>query len=136
MSLKKIVCFVLSCVLILLTFSGCNNKSSKVQMMEIEKVDTYSFDFIGGTNVMPITGYHGPQTYQYSANGQSIPDYFTDDFMKMVADSGVNIIVATGVDYTTKTDYAKRLLELGNKYGVGIFIHDTTVNSNLDDDTL
>lgn len=136
MNLKKTVCLVLSCVFILLTFSGCNNKSAQVQNMEIEEVDTYSFDFIGGTNVMPITGYHGPQTYQYSANGQSIPDYFSEDFMKMVADSGVNIIVATGVDYTTKTNYVKRLLELGNKYGVGIFVHDTTVNSNLDDDTL
>lgn len=136
MKLKKIVCFVLSCILLLLTCSACNNASSRMQSMEIEEVDTYSFNFIGGNNVMPITGYHGPQTYQYSAKGQSIPDYFSEDFMEMVADCGVNIIVATGVDYTTKTKYAKRLLELGNQYGVGIFIHDTTVNSSLDEDTL
>ena len=30
----------------------------------------------------------------------------------------------------------KKLLELGNKHGVGIFLHDTTVNSNLGKETL
>ncbi len=133
---KRTLSLVLSCILLISTYCSCGNSSAKIEPLKVEKVDTYSFDFIGGKDVMPIVGYHGPQTYQYSAKGQSIPDYFSDDFMKMVADSGVNVIVATGVDYTTKTKYVKRLLELGNKYGVGIFVHDTAVNASLDDETL
>lgn len=138
MRCRRIVAALLGCSLIVSSLTGCEftKKDNAMELMEVEEVATYSFDFIGGNDVMPITGYHGPQTYQYSAQGQNIPDYFSDEFMQMVADCGVNIIVATGVDYTQKTSYAKKLLELGNKYGVGIFIHDTTVNANLGEDTL
>ena len=136
----RIASILLSGIIVCTSFTGCGVRKEAekkvIEPMEIEKVATYSFDFIGGKDVMPITGYHGPQTYQYSALGQNIPDYFSDEFMQMVADCGVNIIVATGVDYTKKTSYAQRLLELGNKSGVGMFLHDTTVNGNLGEDTL
>ena len=133
--ITRAVAVLLGCALMASSLAGCE-KDNAMELMEIEEVATYSFDFIGGRDVMPITGYHGPQTYQYSASGQNIPDYFSDEFMEKIADCGVNIIVATGVDYTTKTKYAKKLLELGNKHNVGIFLHDTTVNGNLGADTL
>ena len=136
--ITKLLSLVLCCSFVVSSLGACEFAGEKkvFEPMEIEEVDTYSFDFIGGRNVMPITAYHGPHTYQYSAQGQTIPDYFTDEFMQKIADIGVNLVVATGVDYTKNTDKAKKLLELGNKYGVGMFLHDTTVNANLDDDTL
>lgn len=78
----KLLSLALCCSFVVSSLGGCGLTSEKkvFEPMEIEEVDTYSFDFIGGRNVMPITAYHGPQTYQYSAQGQTIPDYFTDDF--------------------------------------------------------
>ncbi len=137
--IKKIISFTL-CLAMFMSFCGCGKaketSAKKIAPMEPEEVSTYYFDFLGGKDVMPIAGYHGPQTYQYSAKGQKLPDYFSDEFMEMVADCGINIITNNGADYTNSTDKAKRLLDLGEKYKVGIFVRDSTILDNLGDETL
>ena len=107
-----------------------------IEPMEKEEVYTYSFDCIGGQDVMPIVGYYGPQVDSSSAQGQLWPETFSDEVMQMIADCGVNVISANGANYASYPDKTETLLDLGEKYGVGIFVRDSIVNENLNDATL
>lgn len=137
---------VISVVLCLSTigslFTACGKQEPEktvakpMELMEIEEVDTLSFDFIGGTDVMPLAGYFGPQAYSYSAKGQNIPDYFTDEFMQMVVDCGVNIFSANGAEYSTYPEKTQQLLDLCEKHGIGLFVNDYNVNQKLGEESL
>ena len=48
MKLKRFLSLVLCCVLLVSFSCSCKTGSASIKPMDIEKVDTYSFDFIGG----------------------------------------------------------------------------------------
>lgn len=136
-ALSGTVCLVMCCSL----FTACDSKVGKkaaepMELMEVEEVDTYSFDSIGGTDVMPLGGYFGPHSYAFSANGQSLPDYYSDEFMQMVVDCGVNLITSNGAEYSTYPNKTFELLDQAEKFGIGIFVNDGLVNGSLAEDTL
>lgn len=91
------------------------------------------FDFLGGKDVMPIGGFFGPYvSHEVVINCENFPDYYSDDIFQKIADSGVNAIVY----YNTVTEDATlKLLEQGEKFGVGIFVKDEELNPLLDDYT-
>ena len=122
--MKYMVCVMFCVVLVGLLLAACTNvgKTAVIEPMESEEIDQYSFDFIGGTDVMPIVGYYGPHYRAYSTLGQKLPDYNSDEFMQMVKDCGINIISFNEVDYASIPKETKKLLDLGNKHGVGIFV--------------
>ena len=91
--------------------------------MKQEKSRAIAIPFIGGKNVMPITGYFGPYPHDY----EGFPDYFTDDIFKKIADAGINLIVRFAADYHTQPELVEKALSLGEKYGVGVFVSDDSI---------
>lgn len=126
---KRSICATLAFVMIA-SVCGCSNDKQaaaniEITSMEAEEVDSYSFDFIGGTDVMPIGGFYGPFPSTQSVNGDAIPNYITDEIFEMISDCGLNLIVQTITDYNTTPQFVIEMLELGEKYGVGITVNDS-----------
>ena len=72
----------------------------------------------------------------YSARGQKLPDYYTDEFFSLVAECGVNVLAYTGADYADDPELTMKLLDLGEKYGIGIYVTDSYITSNIGENTL
>ena len=128
-------------VLCMASATGCgkgkkNGEEYVVKKMEKEDSKAVSFDFIGGKDVMPIGGYYGPYNSNYSKDGHKFPDYVTDEYMQLIAESGINMITYINLDYAAFPERVKKCLDLGEKYGVGIFVKDTTITSMSDNDSL
>lgn len=125
---------LLACVIVLQI--GCSTKKAEVvkqenqqevviEEMEAEESVALSFDIIGGKDVMPVAAFYGPYVTSFSPKAQPLPDYFSEEFMKDIAASGVNLISYTASD--TSDEKGKTLLDLGEKYGVGLFVHDADI---------
>ncbi len=116
---------VLSLMLVLAmlpVLNACSlGNGRKMAPMEVEDVAKVTFDFIGGEDVMPLSGYYGPYVLDYSINGDKYPDYITDDIMQKISEAGVNMLHYSGVAYNTTRESMYKLLELGEKYKIGIF---------------
>ena len=129
MRLKKIIKIGVS-TLLLLSFvigvTGCSS-SAVIKDMEIESVASYSFDAIGGKDVMPIMGFNGPTTSGESWNGNALPDYYTDEFFEMVSDMGINVIGPSYSHYDSVPYYATKILEQSEKYGLGALVWDKRI---------
>lgn len=112
---------------------GCTPKNSEgqdqtvvIEPMEAEESYALSFDIIGGKDVMPVGGFFGPYSAtNFSPNAQTIPDFFTDEYMQALADCGVNLLPHTDTD--TSGDLGTKLLDLGEKYGIGVYIKDNSI---------
>ena len=91
--------------------------------MKQEKSRAISIDYLGGKDVMPITGYFGPYLHDY----EHLPYYFTDEVFRLIADVGINLMVYSAADYATHPELVKQNLERGEKYGVGVFVTDNRV---------
>ncbi len=123
-------------VSILAGICGCAKTNTKdaekaqIEPMEIEEAVNYSMDAIGGEDVMPIMGFYGPVPSEFSYNGNALPDYFTEEFYQLVADTGINMIGTTLANYGTVPSYVKKSLELGEKVGLGILVQDKRILSN------
>lgn len=129
----------LLCVAVMSTlFVGCGKKEEEVAIepMEIEEADTFSFDLIGGTDVMPIGGYHGPRSYGYSVKGQKLPDSYSDEFFEMLAECGLNVISYNDADYAKDPDLTMKMLDLGKKYGIGIYVTDSYITGNTGENAI
>ena len=97
--------------------------------MELEEVYSLSFDAIGGRNVMPVAGYYGPYPTTYSYEGEKQPEMINDKYYQMIKDCGVNLICYTATNYASTPELALKMLELGDKYGIGCFVTDTKISS-------
>ena len=130
---RQSICMIL-CGAMLLSLCGCNPKSIgrneivTLESMKKEAVDKYSFDFLGGTDVMPILGFYGPSQSTASVNGIAMPDYVTDEIFSSIADCGVNLMCYTITDYNEVPNYVVKMMELGEKYGVGITVTDSGIS--------
>lgn len=114
----------------MLSLCSCGEKEETakekvvIEPMEEETVHTLSFDFIGGTDVMPIGGYYGPAASFEAGDGRKAPDHYTDEFFSKIADSGVNLLLYPNADYEGAKDYVLKELELAEKYKLGMYIYD------------
>lgn len=97
----------------------------------MEKVHTYGFEFLGGTDVMPIGGFYLPTPKSSDEVGFEMPDFITEKYFAMIAECGINLIVYNEVFYDTHATYVEKMLELGEKYGIGITVSDRRL-SNAD----
>ena len=96
----------------------------------IEKyyVPVLTYDYIGGDEVMPITGSFGP----YKSHGY---DYATDDIYKKIKDVGINMINNTWNDFQDDKDAIHDILAMQDKYHIGILVSDRKVNPLVDIDS-
>ena len=115
---------------------GCGSQKPVVEAFPAEEVVTFSFDFLGGTDVMPIGGFYGPMDKSYSARGQKLPDYYTDEFFSKLAECGINVLAYAGADYAVDPDLTMKVLDLGEKYGIGIYVTDSYITNNIGENTL
>lgn len=156
---KRMISMIL-CGITILSLIGCNQKDSqtsetnktnqtssnkedsgkkeavKLEPLEVEEVYNCGFDFLGGTDVMPIGGFYGPMPSTSSVNGIAMPDYVTEEYFKMIADCGVNLITYSLTNYSDAPEYAVKMLEFGEKYGVGITVNDSGISTKNPDVTV
>lgn len=137
MSKKRVYCLLAAAALLIscLGISGCAGSKNEVAPMEPEQVNTVTFDAIGGADVMPIAGYYGPHLADHCYNGERQPNFVTDEFMKLTAESGINLLNHSYLNYSSSSKTVHQLLDYGEKYGVGICVYDTSIASALGDAT-
>ena len=92
-------------------------------------VNTYSFDIIGGQDVMPIGLYYGPYTPNGSTNGNTMPDFTDEYYVKMLADAGINIFTYCPESYPQARESIKKVLTLAEKYNIGYYVNDYDIVS-------
>ena len=138
---KKIrrIAGILAGVMILSMLVGCSqngtvvsSKLDSLEPMEAEEVYTYSFDIIGGKDVMPIGGYYGPSESAMSVNGQTAPTSITEEWYKAVAEAGINYIPYPQVAYNAKPEQYLKMLDLAQKYGIAQVVKDDILMGTYD----
>lgn len=114
------------------TLGGCKSSESKVTVapMDAEEVNTLTFATTGGEDVMPIAVYYGPMGSSYSYSGEKQPDFITDEWFEIIADSGVNLLNHSYTDYANQPNNVIKMLELGEKYNLGVCVYDSLVTTN------
>ena len=127
---KNGVIFLTVCALGMGLLSGCagEDKQNKVTVEPMEKEESYgvSFDIMGGKDVMPIGGFYGPYNAKGSVNANDYPNYLTDDVYEKLSDAGINLIVQS---YISGDPYIQDALDLGEKYGIGLMVPDSTLSN-------
>ena len=124
--MKKVICILLSGMMV--TQTGCSaTKQSSVEMMEQEEIAKYSLDFIGGSDVMPLMAYYGPDNMIESYNANDRPDYLTDEIFQKMADAGINMMARTSLDFKFNPNKVYKMLELGEKYNIAITVTDSRI---------
>lgn len=123
----RLFCGALATVMAVMMLSGCSDREVAVEPMEREEVASHSFDIIGGDDVMPLGGYYMPLMSVYSINGNSMPDYLTDEYFQMIADSGVNLIPYPITDYANNPAAVMKSLDLAEKYNIAMGVNDSNV---------
>ena len=123
--------------------------SVKQTGMDKEDSRAVSFDFIGGDHVMPIAGYYGPCPYYvtgFAEQYEEIPDYITDGVFDLIDKIGINLIVYSKTDYSnnrvdertqkTTEQLLKESLKYGEKYGIGIFVDDSSIRGKVGSESI
>lgn len=87
-------------------------------------VPSLTYDYLGGNSVMPIGGYYGPYS---NAN-------LTSAVYEAIADSGINLITYSPIEYSSGATFLQQSLALAEKYGIGVFVTDTGLNTIIKDE--
>lgn len=128
-NMKRILCTLLTGAIVF-GLSGCDGKEVvTVPPMEAEEVNTLTFASTGGEDVMPIAVYYGPMGATYSYSGEKQPDFITDEWFKIIADSGVNLLNHSYTDYTSQPANVIKMLELGEKHQLGVCVYDSMISN-------
>lgn len=143
MSKRKIFLRTVATVLavsMMLGVSGCSNQktgenremgnATGLKNMEAEKATVLSFDAIGGKDVMPIVGYYGPKPLYQIDDANELPDQFTDEYFSLIASTGINIVGHNKTDYAVYPSLVIKMLELSEKYGMGLFVTDSRIQNS------
>ncbi len=92
------------------------------------------YEITGGKDVMPIGGFFGPWKTGGSMNGNDFPDMSTEQVVKDVVDCGINVIVYTGTRYEWSPSTIERLLQYGEKHGLGFFVNSSYIQGLVGED--
>lgn len=137
MNHKKIcsILFLSTAILTLSALTGCGKQADQtedVEPMEAEEVHSYSFDIIGGKDVMPIGGYYGPYLPQHSYGGSTQPSTLTEEWYQAVADCGINFLSSSQIDYASSPDSVMEMLDLAAKYHIAQTVTDSNLMTGYD----
>lgn len=86
--------------------------------------DSLAYDYLGGNSVMPIGGFYGP----YS------DATLTDEIYQLIKESGINLITYNGIDAASDKNRLQQSLALAEKYGIGVFVTDSSLNTVVKDE--
>ena len=100
------------------------------QIRDKYHVPAVSYDFIGGDEVMPITGFFGP--FDWPDVNEN--DLLQDEVFQRIKDVGVNLISYTPYDYWNEDvkegeHNVERTLDFTDKYGIGYYLCDDRLNT-------
>lgn len=134
--LIRILCVCLTVPILCAAITGCSSRGnqaekSAVEPMEVEEADSLSFDIIGGRDVMPIAGFVGPTANLYCKDGYSFPDMLNDKYFQDLVDAGVNMVTYNQTYYGVIPTQTMKMLDLGEKYGIGMFVFDDGISQKL-----
>lgn len=116
--------------LMLGALSGCTkHEVVKIEPMEIEEVDTYSVDVIGGKDVMPIMGFYTPLTSTHSSDGNAGRDFLTDEFFQDLEDAGINIIISNPRTWQNAQALTLKTMDFAAEHGIGVVVSDTVIDT-------
>ena len=123
---------IISLLLCILLLVGCatemtEQETKEVIPMEAEESVAVSFSSIGGSDVMPISGYYGPYATYFSADANVPPNFISDEYFKAIAEAGLNLISYTTLNYSSNPEMVEEMLDLCEKYGIGMFVTDNDV---------
>lgn len=128
---KRCIIAALISMVTLIGAGGCGAAPEEtkvvIEPMEAETVYAYSPDFIGGTDVMPISGFYGPYNLGHSYMGESVPDYVSDEIFALLNECGINMIKSSILDSKAEPEGQIEMLELAEKYGMAVFIRHTDI---------
>lgn len=135
---KKVISGILAVALAFGTAAGCGGSTeAKVEELKngnyflTEKAEplsynTLSFDFMGGSDVMPLGGFYGPYNSGGTIDGLEIPQILSDKYYSLISDAGINMIVYAKDEDTASVE---KTLRLGEKYNIGIFANISQITS-------
>lgn len=115
--------------------SGCNKQpkwfmSTTAKYTETEKevplpVYARTYEFLGGSDVMPIGTYSGPAP-ERTVDGKKVDSFLTDEKFELIKEAGINFFAST-VDGAQDWKNMQLLLELSERHGFGVFATDTSI---------
>ena len=132
--MKKGISLVLALALSIssLTLASCNKKPTTTDYDKVypdRNVYTYSYDIIGGESVMPVSVYYGPYTPNGSTNGNVMPDFTDEYYIKMLADAGIKLYTYCPESYPQAKESIQKVLTLSEKYNIGYYVNAYNVTS-------
>lgn len=136
---RKCIAVTLATCTLATLLAGCAKETEQavsIEPMEAEASHAFGFDIAGGDDVMPIAAYYGPYASNFSINGQSLPDYVTDEYWKAMADCGINLMSHAITDYAYSPQTIQKNLDLGEKYNIAVIVDDTSVRNMADLDEI
>ena len=98
-----------------------------------EPFASLTFDYLGGSDVMPVGGFYGPYASGGSIDGNERADLLTDKVFGLISDAGINMIVY-GKDIWVGEEggsVANLILDLCEEHGIGYFMQSDWVESQL-----
>ncbi|MBQ4099726.1 MAG: hypothetical protein IJC87_06385 [Clostridia bacterium] len=132
--MKKIISIALALALSISSFSlaSCKKKPSSTDYEKEypdRNVYTYSYDIIGGESVMPVSVYYGPYTPNGSTNGNVMPDFTDEYYIKMLADAGIKLYTYCPESYPQAKESIQKVLTLSEKYNIGYYVNAYNITS-------
>ena len=133
--MKKKISFALATLVSLSSFAALASCSEKETVTDYDKVypdrivDTYSFDAIGGADVMPVGLYFGPYTPNGSKNGETMPNFTDEYYIRMLSEAGINLFTYCPESYPQARESIKKVLTLAEKYNIGYYVNDYEITS-------
>lgn len=119
---------------------GCGKAEVVIEPMEKEEVITYGIDFIGGKDVMPVSGYYGPMPTTRSFNGNDVTDNIKQEVFDLLAEAGINHLSYTewgNMDITSET--TNNYFEYAANSGIAVTLKtalSNIANPTIADDTI
>ena len=134
--IKQLTIVLLAVSVCVMQITGCSfteafkqGSTAEVKPMEPEEAVAWSPSYIGGKDVMPIAGFYAVKATDWSSDGNNFDERVTDEFVKKLAESGVNVSFCTGMDWDSMQTEVEKLLELCDKYGIAYFMTDSGVTN-------
>ena len=119
----KAVSFVLLSVIVSLSVS-CGGSGKDETPYSEKQPYSLSFDAIGGKDVMPLSVFYSPFTPVSLKNGNQVPDFTDEKYIKLFADAGINIFSSAPEAYPNSKTSIEKVLTLAEKYNIGYFVRD------------
>ena len=115
-----------------LAFVSCKKEATTTDYDKVypdRNVYTYSYDIIGGESVMPVSVYYGPYTPNGSTNGNVMPDFTDEYYIKMLADAGIKLYTYCPESYPQAKESIQKVLTLSEKYNIGYYVNAYNITS-------